>query len=64
MNKNVIDATVVQNPYNMGYLGVKNAQKICNKESVSSAIDTGVTRVTLDNLNDKDIQFLINPLGN
>lgn len=64
MNKNVIDATIVQNPYNMGYLGVKNAQKICNKESVSSAIDTGVTRVTLDNLDDKDIQFLINPLGN
>ena len=64
MKDGVIDATIVQNPYNMGYLGVKNAQKLCGGESVSSVIDTGVTRVTLDNLEDKDIQFLINPLGN
>lgn len=64
MKKDIIDGTIVQNPYNMGYLGVRNAQKICKEDFVPSEIDTGVTLVNKDNMNDKDIKFLINPLGN
>ncbi|MBR1593101.1 MAG: substrate-binding domain-containing protein [Ruminococcus sp.] len=64
MREGVIDATTVQNPYNMGYLGVKYAQKSCNGETIESVVDTGVTIVNPDNLDDEDIKFLINPLGN
>ncbi len=64
INDGVVDATVVQNPYNMGYLGVRNAYKAYNGEEISSILDTGATLVTGSNINDDDIGFLINPMGN
>lgn len=57
----VLDAVVTQNPYNMGYLGVRYARKLLNGEAVAREVDTGATLITAENLHDEDIQFLIHP---
>ena len=59
----VLDAVVTQNPYNMGYLGVRYARKLLRGEAVAKQVDTGATLVTADNLHDEDIQFLLDPAG-
>jgi ribose transport system substrate-binding protein len=56
-----IDALIVQNPYKMGYLGVKSAVDVLNGKQVEKHIDTGVYVVTRDNLDSKEIQQVINP---
>ena len=57
--------TIVQNPYNMGYLGVKYAASAAKGETASlqSEMITSVTLVTNENLNNEDIRFLINPVS-
>lgn len=55
----VIDGLVVQNPYNMGYVSVNYARKIMDGEKVGQMLDTGVTFVTADNMNDEYIQTLL-----
>ena len=55
-----IDALVVQNPYKMGYLGVKSAVAALHGEPVEKKIDTGVALVTKDNLNDPEVKALLN----
>jgi ribose transport system substrate-binding protein len=44
-----IDATVAQNPYKMGLVGVKEAVDAANDKSVPKTINTGVTLVTPEN---------------
>jgi ribose transport system substrate-binding protein len=55
-----IDALIVQNPYKMGYEGVKAVAAAIKGESVSKKIDTGVTLVTRDSLSDPAIKTLLN----
>lgn len=55
----VIDGLVVQNPYNMGYVSVNYARKIMDGEKVGTMLDTGVTFVTADNMNDEYIRTLL-----
>jgi ribose transport system substrate-binding protein len=62
MNGKILDGMMVQNPYNMGYLGVRNLNKTLDGETIDSKIDTGVTYVDLDNLEDEDTQWLLYPL--
>lgn len=57
----ILYGTVVQNPYNMGYFGVRYAKKAINGEYIPSTIDTGVTFVTAENIDDEDVQLIINP---
>ena len=59
----VMDGTVVQDPFNMGYLSIKTLVDILNNKRVSKRIDTGATYVSLANLNQPKIQKLIYPLG-
>ncbi len=61
-----LSGTIVQNPYNMGYLGVKYADAAIqnNTGNLQSELITGVTLVTSENLNNEDIRFLINPVTN
>jgi ribose transport system substrate-binding protein len=59
-----VDALIVQNPYQMGYLGVKTALDMLNGEPVDKRIDTGVFVVTRENLESAEIQRLLNPAGN
>jgi len=54
-----IAALIVQDPFKMGYEGVKAAIKTLNAESVSKRVDTGVYVVTRENVNQPEIQRLI-----
>ena len=61
LKEHVLDGTVVQNPYTMGYVGVRYAYKLANGNGVAAAVDTGVTYIDNDNLNDDYVQLLIKP---
>lgn len=63
LEEEVITGFVVQNPYNMGYLGVKSAFDILEGKSIDKRIDTGATYVSKDNMNDEAIQKLLYPFG-
>lgn len=63
LKKGTIQALIVQNPFQMGYLGVKKAIDAIEKRPVPKRIDTGVTVVTKENLNQPEIQKLLYPLG-
>lgn len=56
-----IQALIVQNPFQMGYLGVKAAIDRIQGKEVEKRIDTGVTVVTQENLNTPEVQKLLNP---
>jgi len=56
-----IDALIVQDPFRMGYDGVQFAVRAIEGEDLPDYVDTGVTAVTQDNMNDDDIQNLLNP---
>lgn len=61
MKTKQLQGIVVQNPFNMGYLGVRTMVESLQGTKVAKRIDTGVTMVTLDNLNFPDIQTLLHP---
>lgn len=52
---------VVQNPFNMGYLGVKTMVGHLLGNRVEKRIDTGVTLITMDNLDAQASQELLHP---
>jgi ribose transport system substrate-binding protein len=56
-----IHGLIVQNPYQMGYLGVKSLVDHLQGKAVSTRIDTGVTIVTPENWNSPEMQELIHP---
>ncbi|MDR0623591.1 MAG: ABC transporter substrate-binding protein [Treponema sp.] len=51
VEKSVLQATMVQNPYQMGYLGVQAAVDLVTGKSVQKDVDTGVTVATIANMN-------------
>jgi ribose transport system substrate-binding protein len=55
------DALVLQDPVNMAYLGVKTMVSHIRGEEVPARIDTGVTLVTRDNMNDAKVAELLRP---
>ncbi len=56
-----IQGFVVQNPLNMGYLGVKTAVAVLRGEKVPARIDTGVGFVTKENFNDPALADIVHP---
>jgi ribose transport system substrate-binding protein len=56
-----IDALIVQDPVRMGYLGVKTMVAKLKGEPVESRIDTGVTVVGRDNMDQPDVRELLHP---
>ncbi|MHC4503705.1 MAG: ABC transporter substrate-binding protein [Planctomycetota bacterium] len=56
-----IQGLVIQNPFHMGYMGVKAMVQKLKGEKVDKRIDTGVAFVTKDNLDDPGIQAMISP---
>lgn len=56
-----IHALVLQNPFKMGYLGVKTMAAHLAHQPVEKRIDTGVALVTKDNMNDPDINSVLTP---
>ena len=54
-----IDALVAQNPYKMGYEGVKAVVQNIRGQTVPKQIDTGVALITKDTLSDPKIKALL-----
>jgi ribose transport system substrate-binding protein len=57
----VVDGLVVQNPYKMGYEGVKSIVDAKAGKTVRKRIDTGVAVVTKANMTKPDMAKLLNP---
>ena len=56
-----IDGLVLQNPVNMGYLGVKTMVEHLRGRPVEKRIDTGVQLVTRDRMQDPAVKELLHP---
>jgi len=61
MKAKQLHGIVVQNPFNMGYLGVRTIVESLQGKSVEKRVDTGVTMITPDNLDAPDAQALLHP---
>ncbi len=61
LEKGQIHGLVLQNPYNMGYLGVKTMVAHLRKEPVEKRIDTGASLATPENRNDPEVRKLLEP---
>ena len=61
INANQLHGIVVQNPFNMGYLGVRTMVDSLLGKPVEKKIDTGVMLVTKDNLQTPDVSALLHP---
>jgi ribose transport system substrate-binding protein len=56
-----IDGLVLQDPVNMGYLGVKTMVAHIHGQPVDKRVDTGVRLVTRDHMTDPDARELLHP---
>ena len=54
-----VDSLVVQNPYKMGYEGVRALIATLDGQKVQRRVDTGVTLVTKENLETPEMQLLL-----
>jgi len=59
LKEGVVDALIVQDPFKMGYLGVKMAMHALRGEPVEKQVDTGVYVVTRENLDSPEIRKLL-----
>ena len=62
LKNGTLSGLVVQNPYNMGYLGIYYAGRILAGENVSPMVDTGSTYVTLQTLNSDEVRLMLDPV--
>ena len=56
-----IDGLVLQDPVNMGYLGVMTMMAHIHGQPVERRVDTGVRLVTREQMNDADAKALLHP---
>jgi ribose transport system substrate-binding protein len=61
LEENIIQAIVVQKPFNMGYLAVRTAVDVINGRDVNPLIDTGSEVITKQNMYTKENQKLLFP---
>jgi ribose transport system substrate-binding protein len=61
MHTGQLNAFVVQNPFKMGYLGVKTMVDYLQHKPVEKRIDTGVTLITPENLHAPETADLLHP---
>ena len=61
MRAGQLNGIVVQNPFNMGYLGVRTMVDHLLGKSVEKKIDTGVMLVTNENMSSPEVQTLLHP---
>ncbi len=64
LKEGVLTGLVVQDPYRMGYDGIKTALAVSKGEKVETFVDTGANLVTKENMADPKIDALINPKVN
>lgn len=56
-----VQGLILQDPYKMGYLGVKTLVEVLRGQKVAAQVDTGVGLVTPQNMNDPDKVALLHP---
>ena len=61
MRNKQLDGVVLQNPFEMGYQGVKTMVAHLKGQPIQARVDTGVTIVTPDNLDTEASKALLNP---
>ena len=61
ISKGELQGAAIQDPFNMGYMGVKTAVAVIRGENYEERVDTGVRLLTQENFEEPDIQALINP---
>ena len=61
LREGVINALVVQNPFQMGYQGVDAVIRKIRYGEATGSQDTGVTLVTGENVDDPEVQAVLNP---
>jgi ribose transport system substrate-binding protein len=61
LREGVINALVVQNPFQMGYQGVDAVVRKIRYGEDTESQDTGVTLVTGENVDDPEVQAVLNP---
>ena len=61
LKEGVLAGLVVQDPYRMGYDGIKTALAASKGEKVEEFVDTGANLVTKANMKDPKIDALLNP---
>jgi ribose transport system substrate-binding protein len=61
LKKGEIDGLAMQDPYKMGYEGVKTAFKVVKKQPFDKKIDTGILIVTKENVESEAIQKVLKP---
>lgn len=64
LKEGVISALVVQDPYRMGYDGIKTALAVSKGETVEKNVDTGANLITTANMDEPRSQELLNPKVN
>lgn len=58
-----VQALIVQDPFKMGYLGVKAVLEVLAKKTIAKRIDTGVYVITPENMATPEMQRVLYPLG-
>jgi len=61
MHAGQLHGIIVQNPFNMGYLGVRTMVDHLQGKNVEKKIDTGVMLVTKENLETPEVKTLLHP---
>ncbi len=61
MRNKQLDGVVLQNPFEMGYQGVKTMMAHLQGQAIQARVDTGVTIVTPENLDTDASKALLNP---
>jgi ribose transport system substrate-binding protein len=56
-----LEGLVIQDPFKMGYLGVRTMVDFLQGKSVEQRVDTGVYLITPDNLDDPQFKSLLHP---
>jgi ribose transport system substrate-binding protein len=63
LEEGIIQATVVQRPYNMGYLSVKAAVDKLKGREIDPLVDTGSVLITKENMFERQYQELLFPFS-
>lgn len=63
LEQGVLKATVVQRPYNMGYMAIKTGVEFLRGEKVDPIIDTGSVLITAENMFRREYQELLFPVN-
>lgn len=61
MERGVFRGVVIQKPFNMGYLGIKQAVKLVEGKEVRKSLKSGSKLITMDNLYEEENQRLLYP---